>query len=459
MPFSLRQFNADDKFCQAINLDVFSELYPPETVTQVLTQCHANEQRARKLTMSAMVYYVIALSLYPRLSLAGVFRQLVRALRFLWPDPSLVLPGKGALSTRRTQLGPTPLRRLFRRVCHPLATRQTKGAFWRGFRLMAIDGTLQDVADTPANTNFFGRITSGKNSSPFPQMRCLYLAECATHAIVDALLGPCRVSEHRLAWPLLRSIQAGMLVLLDRGLFSGALLHGLCKQRAHGLSRLESHVLTKPYRRLHDGSYLAWLFPTSGPTRLPLLLRVIPYRIADPQVPGSWQQGRLVTTLLNPKTAPAHELLQLYHERWEVELTIDEQKTHQRLANLPLRSRTPAGVLQEMYGLLLAHYAIRFLMHQAALQADLDPDRLSFTVALQALDTAIYEFALLAPCDHATLKQRLLAALRVDLLPPRRLRFQARVVKRPLSAFRRKRPWHVPGIELKGVHVHDLLLI
>jgi hypothetical protein len=250
-----------------------------------------------------------------------------------------------------------------------------------------------------------------------------------------------------------------MLVLLDRGLFSGALLHGLRQQRAHALSRLESHVLTKPYRRLQDGSYLAWLLPTSGPTRLPLLLRVIPYHVCDPQVPGSWQQGRLVTTLLNPKTAPAHELLQLYHERWELELAIDEQKTHQRLANLPLRSRTPAGVLQELYGLLLAHYAIRFLMHQAALQADLDPDRLSFSVALQVIDTAIYEFALLASCEHVALQQRLLADLRVDLLPPRRLRFQARVVKRPLSAFRRKRPWHIPGIELKGVLLHDLFLI
>ncbi len=459
MPFSLRQWNADDKFCHAINLDVFSELYPLETVNQVLNECHAMEQRVRKLTMSAVVYLVIALSLYPRLSLAAVFRQLVRALRFLWPDANLVLPGKGALSSRRTQLGTTPLRRLFRRVCHPMATAQTKGAFWRGFRLLALDGTLQDVAETPANVNFFGRISSGKNRSPFPQVRCLYLAECATHAIVDALLGPCRVSEHRLAWPLVRSIQAGMLVLLDRGLFSGALLHGLRQQRAHALSRLESHVLTKPYRRLQDGSYLAWLFPTSGPTRQPLLLRVIPYHIAAPQVPGSWQHGRLVTTLLNPRTAPAHEVLLLYHERWEVELAIDEQKTHQRLANMPLRSRTPAGVLQELYGLLLAQYAIRFLMHQAALQADLDPDRLTFSVALQAIDTAIYEFALLAPCDHAVLLQRLLAALRVDLLPPRRLRFEARVVKRPLSAFRRKRPWHGPGIHLKGLQAHDLLLI
>lgn len=269
---------------------------------------------------------------------------------------------------------------------------------------MAIDSTLGDVADTPANAAFFGRLSSGKTASPYPQARCLYLAEVGTHAMIDALFAPCRISDHHLFKGLLRSISAGMLVLLDRGLFSGPSFAALGARGAHGLARLEAGKLTTPSQVLSDGSYLVELTPkTSRGLQAPLTLRVIEYRL-DPKVAQQLAQlpqsrnsrptnptavHRLVTTLLGPVQAPAKELICLYHERWEIEVSIDETRTHQRLAAQPLRSQTPLGVLQELYGLLLAHYAIRALMAASAAQAQLDPDRLSFTQAIQVLADAV----------------------------------------------------------------------
>ena len=354
-----------------------------------------------------MVYYVIVLSLFPRLGLRDVYGRLTRAWHWLGELMEQRLPSAGALCYRRGTLGIGVLRRLFRQVCRPLATQQTPGAFRFGLRLMAIDSTLEDVADTPANVRFFGRIASGPSASPFPQARCLYLAEAGTHAIVDALFAPCRLSDHQLLPALLRSVEADMLVLLDRGVFSGPIFANVRAKQAHGLARLKQGMLTKPTRRLCDGSYLVELTPqTSRGLSEPLTLRVIEYTL-EPLVaqqmrllahsttsPASDPTAvhRLVTTLLDPQRYPALDLILCYHERWEIERCIDEIKIHLRLSAHPLRSRTPLGVLQELYGLLL-HYAVRSLMATSAAQADLDPDRLSFTHAIHVLSDAL----LLAP--------------------------------------------------------------
>jgi hypothetical protein len=282
-----------------------------------------------------------------------------------------------------------------------------------------------------------------------------------------------RVSEHRLAPVVLtRSVQAGMLVLLDRGIVSAALLSTLVHQcHAHALGRLKADQFTTPEQILPDGSYLVTLHPLGLP---PVQVRIIEYRIepltaerlaefpcshtstpADPN-----QVHRLVTTLLDPEQAPAQELILCYHERWEIEACIDEQKTHLRLSQQPLRSKEPNLVRQELFGLLLAHYVVRWWMHQSALQADLDPDRLSFTHAVHVLDTACYECAIVAREELPRLTARLLADLRdpATLLPSRRLRFYPRVLKRAYSAFRRKQPWH-EGFSLKQQTFAEILRI
>jgi hypothetical protein len=473
MAFSIQQLSDDSKFSHALRFEVLEQLCPRELVSELLSRCHAWGERERSLNQLLTVYYVIALSLFRRLNLAAVLAHLVRGLRWLWSNPSLRLPTAAALVYRRRLLGTPVMRHLFQSVCRPMATEQTKGAFRFGLRLMAIDGTLDEVADTQANVQYFGRLSSGKYQSPFPQVRCVYLAEVGTHAIIDAVFAPCRVPEQRLSPVLLsRSVQPGMLVLMDRGIVSAAELSTLVhQQQAHALARLKAGRFTHAEQILSDGSYLVTLHPVGLPA---VQVRIIEYRIephtaerlaefpssqtsnhADPR-----QLHRLMTTLLDPQQAPAVELILCYHERWEIEACIGEQKTHLRLSGQPLRSKDPALVRQELYGLLLTHYIVRWWMHQSACEADLDPDRLSFTHAVEVLDTACYEFALVARQEFPRVKQRLLADLcePATLVPPRRLRFYPRVIKRAYSPFHRKRPGQ-QGFTLKKLCFCDILLI
>lgn len=471
MSFKLQQIPAESKFCQQLRLQILETYYPRELVSELLTSCHAWEQRERKLSQLVIVYYIMALALFRQFNVTEVFAHLSRGLRWLWPDDTISLPTGGALTARRQSLGSIVLRRLFRQCCRPLATEQTKGAYALGFHLMAVDSTLDEVPETPENALQFGRLTTGKSQSPFPQVRCLYLVEVGTHAIVDAVLARCKASEHTLACVILRSIQAGMLVLTDRNFVSIHWMVAVKQRGAHALSRLAAGCFTQRVRTLSDGSYLITKHLKG---QAAVTLRVIEYflrpevaqdlallpvsrtsRSAEPAT-----RHRLVTTLLDPVQAPALDLICLYHERWEIELVIDELKTHQRLSPQPLRSKSPELLYQELYGLLLAHYAVRAWMHQSALQADLDPDRLSFTHGLHVLDTACYEFAIVAADDLPRLQARLLADLRdpKTLLPPRRLRFCPRVVKRAFSSFRRKQRWHL-SFSWKDASFQHLLLI
>ena len=462
MPFRLRQISPDDKLSHHLLLHVFKDCCPLEVVSEVLDECHGWEERERKLNMVVIVYLIIAFSLFPLNNTVEVLSELARGARFVWPDPSVHVPTKGAISTRRKQLKHGVLHRLVRRCCRPMATPATKGAFVLGLRIMAIDGTLQDVADVHETAQHFGRISSGKSASPFPQMRCVYLAECATHAIIASVKQPCSNSEQAMVWGLLPRIESGMLITMDRGFFSGVLIQEIQAKGAHVLARLQSNMLlSTPTRQqmLADGSHLTVLTSKSVPgLSKPLTLRVIPYRITGSGVPHEQEEQRLVTTWLDPEQISAQDLVNLYHERWEIELIIDEQKTHLRLSQTPLRSRTVKGCYQEMDGMLLAHYAIRHLMHQAALQGDVDPDRLSFLHAVHVVQRSLQDFAQTDPADHPALKERLLQDLRAQQVRVRTLRFVPRVVKRPLSSFRRKRWWHHP-VHLKDRSFFDIFLI
>jgi hypothetical protein len=214
---------------------------------------------------------------------------------------------------------------------------------------------------------------------------------------------------------------------------------------AQVLSRLPSSVKPKRIRSLPDGSYLAYLFPSEYQRRKRgerQLVRIVEYTITDPALSGYGETHRLLTTLLDPETCSALELAWAYHERWEIELVIDEVDTHQRLAGRPLRSLKPVGVIQELYGLLIAHYAVRFLMHDAALELGLDPDRLSFVHALRVIADAIPEFQMVALDQMDSLYARLLQDIADCRLPERRPRSNPRVVKRKMSNFRLKRPEH-----------------
>lgn len=445
MGYKLRQVDPERKFSSELRLDALARAVPMEAIEAVLEAEGARQRRERKLNAAVVVLLLVAMNLYTHLSLGHVLRKLCQGLRFVWPDPEFAVPGGSAITYRRYRLGARPLAARFRRLCSPLATAETPGAFLFGLRLMALDSTVEDAPDTPANVAAFGRGGGDRGQSAFAQVRAVYLAECGTHAVVDAGFWPFATGERVGALRLLRSLEMGMLLMWDRGLHDYDLFAAVRGRGAQVLGRLPAHLRLPPVRRLADGSYLAHLLPYERGRRRRgehLVVRVVAYTLTDPGLPGYGEAHRLVTTLLDPQLAPALELVCAYHERWEVELTVDEMDTHQRLAGRPLRSRKPVGVIQELYALLIAHYAIRATMHEAALGAGTDPDRLSFVHAVRVIADAIPEFQMASAADLPRLYLRLLRDIAAVRLPERRLRNNPRVVKRKMSKFNLKRPEH-----------------
>ena len=445
MGFKIREIAPERKFCEELRLDALTTVVPMREIETVLSQLQIAEQRHRKVTLLATVLLVIALHLYARLSIGAVFKRLGRGLRFIWPDPDWKMPNESALAYRRYQLGARPLVALFHRVCRPLATPATSGAFVFGRRLLALDATVENVPDTEENARAFGRSRNAQGGSAFPQVRGVYLVECGTQAVLDAGFWPYRTSEEVGAWRLLRSVGAGDLLLWDAGLHSFEMLERARAQGAEVIGRLPATVKPEVIRALEDGSVLAFLRPSQAGRRRrgdKLLVRIISYQITDPQRAGYGQLHRLVTTWLDPQQAPALEVVSVYAERIEIELVIDEVDTHQRLLDRPLRSLKPVGVIQELYGVLIAHYAIRALMHEAAVAQGLAPTRLSFVGALRLVQDAIPEFQMVAPQLRLALYARLLRDLAAERLPERHPRANPRVVKRQQSKFPRKRPEH-----------------
>ena len=350
MRYSIRQIGAGRRFCDLLTLDALAGLITPELIEQALAETGRRHCRQRKLTFAATLLLTIAMNIFTEESIGDVFARLAQGVRLLWPDPDLALPRDSALSARRYQLGPRPLVAVFRRLARPIATPATPGAFAYGLRLMALDGSKELVADTPENASTFGKSSNAAGHSAFPQIHGVYLVECATHAIVDAGLWPCNTNERTGAHRLLRSVHAGMLVLLDSGFYGFRLINALRARGAAVLGRMPGHVKPELVRALSDGSVLASI-TDSGVVRPGegdrLVVRVITYTVPDPRRPERRKRCRLVTTLLEEAACPALELVCLYHERWEVELVFDEIDTHQRLVGRPLRSLLPVGVVQE----------------------------------------------------------------------------------------------------------------
>lgn len=446
MERSLRQIELSVHWTQEISIDILSQIISYSRIESVLTGLNVHELRIRKLTMVLTVLLCIAMNLFTEEAIDDVMGKLIAAPRFLRPENDIEAAGASAICQRRKQLGVAPMVALYKEVCRPMATPETRDAFLFGLRLMAIDGTVEDVADTPANSSYFGRQSGSRGNSAFPQMRCVYLCECGTHAICDAGAWTYSTGERKGGLRMLRSVGAGMLLLWDCGFHS----YDMCnrcfrQQKAHFLGRVPAHVRFTPIRRLPDGSYLAYIQPSEYHRRKTgerLLVRVIEYTIDDPGRTGHGQRHRLITSLLNYKLYPAHTLAVAYHERWEIEITIDETDTHQRRPLRPFRSRTPLGVLQEFYGLLLTHYAIRSIMHEAALQSDVAPDRLSFINSVRIIRDAVFQAQIVAPSQSANWRQRLLQDIGRELLPKRDNRSNPRVVKRKMSKFDLKREEH-----------------
>jgi Insertion element 4 transposase N-terminal/Transposase DDE domain len=376
-----------------ISLGVLTRVFPPEVIDEVLAECGRVEVRHRLLPARVVVYYVLGLALFSTSSYEEVMRMLVAGHSWAsgWSHEWSV-PTKAALFQARKRLGYEPLRALFDKAVVPLTDPQVAGGFYRSWRLMSMDGLCLDAADTEANVERFGRPASSRGEGrggAFPQVRVLGLAECGSHAIIDAAVGSYRQGEQTLADGVLRSLLPSMLVLADRGFFSYPLWTKAAGTGADLLWRIKSNAVLPVEKRYSDGSFASSIHPGTKARRNDtdgIGVRVVEYTLApgDTGLDTADRTYRLITTITDPAAAPADELAQLYTQRWEIETAFDELKTHQRGPALVLRSKMPDGVIQEVYGYLCVHYAIRWLMHSAATDYGHDPDRLSFIRSLRA---------------------------------------------------------------------------
>ena len=385
-----------------ISLGVIAKTFPLDQVRRVLAETGKASERERDLPAHVMVYYAIALALYAGAGTREVLRCLLEGLRRLWGAEAVRVAGRSGISQARSRLGAEPLRRLYDQLARPVATRATKGAWYRRWRLVSLDGSCLDVADTEENCAAFGRPEATRGESAFPQVRFVALVENGTHVLFGARPGGFAEGETTLAHGALTALQPGMLCLADRQFFGHALWQEAAATGADLLWRVKRNLRLPREARLADGSYLTTIYPSQKDRRhrtRGVRVRVVEYRLEG--VAEAEPLYRLVTTILGPATAPAAELAALYHERWEIEGALAELKTRLRGARMVLRSKTPELVRQEFWGLLLAHFAVRGLMHEAALRAEVDPDRLSFLHAVRVVRRKLPLFAALPPSTQA----------------------------------------------------------
>jgi hypothetical protein len=388
-----------------ISLGVITKTFPLSAIAPVLSKTGKASIRERDLPAQVVVYYVIALALYMQSSYREVLRCLLEGVQWL-RDPSVGVrvAGKSGISQARTRLGWEPLQQLHDDLVKPVAVRRTRGAWYRSWRLVSLDGSTLDVADEKANEDAFSRPGASRGSSAYPQIRFVSLVENGTHVLFGSHMDGCRTGEITLAKSVIPALHKGMLCLADRNFFGFELWNQASLTGADLLWRMKKNMRMACEKRLPDGSYLSHAYPSERDWRHKTngqLLRVIDYCLEG--IEGSEPIYRLATTILDPDKAPASELAALYHERWEIETAFDELKTHLRGAKIVLRSKTPDLVRQEFYGLLMAHFAIRGLMHEAALKADEDPDRLSFLHAVRVIRRKMAAYGAIPPCEEESL--------------------------------------------------------
>jgi hypothetical protein len=399
MARTLAELPSGTRITDFISLGVLTKTFPLTAIRTVLGSTGKASLRQRDLPAHVVVYYVIALALYMNSSYREVLRCLVEGIQWLLGPAAVVkVAGKSGISQARTRLGWKPIQQLHDDIVKPIAVESTKGAWYGSWRLVSLDGSTLDIADEKENEKAFTRPAASRGSSAFPQLRFVSLVENGTHVLFGTRMESIQTGEITLAKEVLKALEKGMLCLADRNFFGFELWNQARETRADLLWRVKKNLRLPCEKRLPDDSYLSRVYRSPKDHRHGrngVVVRVVEYRLEGIQ--GAEPIYRLLTTIVDHQAAPAAELAALYHERWEIETALDELKTHLRGSRIVLRSKTPDLVRQEFYGLLMAHFAIRGLMHEAALRADEDPDRLSFLHAVRVARRKIARFASLPP--------------------------------------------------------------
>ena len=384
------QLGGPIRIADYLSLGLLARLVPPSLIDQALTQHGKHSQRQRDLPAHAVAYYVMALSLYRGVNTEEVLQVVTEGMEYLGANAIRREVGKSAISAARSRLGAEVMQTIARRALAPLANEQTPGAFYQGLRLVSLDGSTLEVADQAANREAFGVPGTQQGRTGYPQLRFVGLLENGTHALLGVALGGYKDPEVSLAHEAIAHLKPGMLCLADRGFAGYPLWQAASRTGAQLLWRVPKNRVLPVHTRLPDGSYLSQIEPAPATRRKmnarptpPLVVRVIDYQL--PGVPDAEPIYRLMTTLLDPVTAPAHTLAALYHARWTIETSFAEIKTTLKGADVVMRSKTPALVRQEFWGLLLAHHMVRKVMLEAALSRERAPDQLSFKHSLSLM--------------------------------------------------------------------------
>jgi hypothetical protein len=424
-------------------LAALQQIISPQLVQQVLRETGRTGQRACTLSHEVMLWIVLAMGVLTDLPI----RQVFKAARFLRIGECS--PGRSALCQGRQRLGLAPVQRLFEELTRPLATAETRGSFYRGLRRVGVDGSQYDVPDSEQNAAFFGYPHGGRGDGAFPQIRKVALVELGTHVEFALACGPLSQGELTLAAGLYGQLPPKTLLYQDRNFFSFEQWKALRARGIQILARVKRHLVLPVLISLPDGSYLSKIYPSSydrEKDRHGIWVRVICYTIDDPGRPGHGEEHRLLTSLLSARHFPAVELIVEYHERWEHEITLDEEKTHQdpKRPTKPahLRSETPDGVIQELHALSIGHFVVRAMMHEAALQRQIDPDRLSFTGAFQIIKTRLPECGSRALPTPAAWWEAVVWEIGEEQIPSRANRSNPRVIKQKVKKWPKKRPHH-----------------
>jgi len=414
------------------HLGELTQLVPFEMVDEALAQTRAVQRRVRDLPSRVVVYLLLAACLFPELGYAGVWGKLTAGLEGL----PVAAPTAGALAQARRRVGVAPLRWLFELLRGPAAAPHGRGVWWRGLLVCAIDGTIMSVPDAPANLARFTKQAGNHGGTGYPQVRLLALVACGTRTLIDAVFGPTASGETTYAPGLLRSLRAGMIMLADRNFAAGPLAAKIAGTGAQFLIRVRTGTGAPKLpvlARCADGSYHSRF---GG----------VPVRVIDAQITITTTAGRrtgayrLITTLRDHHRYPASSLVCLYHQRWEIETAYLEMKST-ILGGRVLRARTPTGLTQEIYALLITYQLLRTAMADAtATVPGTDPDRASFTIAWQTARDQLTQAARVIAGTVIDLAGTIGRHVLAHLLPTRRLRASPRIVKRAISKYQARGP-------------------